>query len=375
MVLLPAAGAYAGRAGQRPHPRRDARALRAGGRTSPSTRASASSAIRQTARMPRRWCSERTSRCTWPRGAGRRGVYDPVEDPHDAGRLRLGGELRMRSATASWSCTISPSSLQRPGAGRRGSAGALAAPEPRIPSARRLHPTGRGNGLIRPLHPQGAAQRCEPMALPGTKTGSRSPSPSTSRSPTFSTTSSSTISSAILSEEKMAAECLVLEITESTVMTDPRRTIAVLETPCRDEHQVSRWMTTAPASPRWPTSADSPSTSSKSTEPSSNISPPMIRTSRSSGQPSTWATAWACGLSPKASRTRGLSLCSKTTPATTSEGFYLGRPVPPDALLNQLHKTTPWSRTPPRDRHRPSLTKAECGAPSGNIWPARRPAS
>jgi diguanylate cyclase (GGDEF)-like protein len=33
----------------------------------------------------------------------------------------------------------------------------------------------------------------------------------------------------ILAEEQMAAECLVLEITESTVMTDPRRTIAALE--------------------------------------------------------------------------------------------------------------------------------------------------
>jgi diguanylate cyclase (GGDEF)-like protein len=33
----------------------------------------------------------------------------------------------------------------------------------------------------------------------------------------------------ILTEEQMSAECLVLEITESTVMTDPRRTIAMLE--------------------------------------------------------------------------------------------------------------------------------------------------
>jgi diguanylate cyclase (GGDEF)-like protein len=35
--------------------------------------------------------------------------------------------------------------------------------------------------------------------------------------------------SRILTEERMSAECLVLEITESTVMTDPRRTIAMLE--------------------------------------------------------------------------------------------------------------------------------------------------
>ena len=33
----------------------------------------------------------------------------------------------------------------------------------------------------------------------------------------------------ILTEEQMSAECLVLEITESTVMTDPGRTIAMLE--------------------------------------------------------------------------------------------------------------------------------------------------
>ena len=33
----------------------------------------------------------------------------------------------------------------------------------------------------------------------------------------------------ILSEERMSADCLVLEITESTVMTDPARTIAMLE--------------------------------------------------------------------------------------------------------------------------------------------------
>jgi EAL domain-containing protein (putative c-di-GMP-specific phosphodiesterase class I) len=132
----------------------------------------------------------------------------------------------------------------------------------------------------------------------------------------------------ILAEERMPADCLALEITESTVMTDPQATIAMLERlaamgiglsvdDCGTGHSSLAYLRRLPVHEL------------KIDRTFVSISPSTTRTSRSCARPSISDTASACASSPKALKTPDRLPCSNITPAIACRGSTSAGPSHP----------------------------------------------
>ena len=143
----------------------------------------------------------------------------------------------------------------------------------------------------------------------------------------------------ILTEERMSAECLVLEITESTVMTDPVRTIAVLERLAAMKIRLS---------------VDDYGTGHSSLAYLRRLPVHELKIDRAFVQHlavddqdvqivrSTIDLGHSLGLRVVAEGVedaRTLALLEQHA-CDLVQGFYLGRPVPAEALLAQLRDTT-----------------------------------
>jgi diguanylate cyclase (GGDEF)-like protein len=149
----------------------------------------------------------------------------------------------------------------------------------------------------------------------------------------------------ILTEEQMSAECLVLEITESTVMTDPNRTIAMLERLAAMDISLS---------------VDDYGTGHSSLAYLRRLPVHELKIDRAFVQHlavdhqdvqivrSTIDLGHSLGLRVVAEGVedaRSLALLQHHA-CDVVQGFYLGRPVPPDALLALARKSATRSRAP-----------------------------
>ena len=149
----------------------------------------------------------------------------------------------------------------------------------------------------------------------------------------------------ILTEERMPAQHLVLEITESTVMTDPHRTIAILERLAAMNIRLS---------------VDDYGTGHSSLAYLRRLPVHELKIDRSFVQHlavddqdlqivhSTIALGHSLGLRVVAEGVedaRALTLLQDHD-CDLVQGFHLGRPVPPDALQHQLRNAASRSPTP-----------------------------
>jgi predicted signal transduction protein with EAL and GGDEF domain len=86
----------------------------------------------------------------------------------------------------------------------------------------------------------------------------------------------------------------------------------------------------------------------------------------SSSRPSSWPASWACGWSPRASRTRSAPPAARVR-LPHRQGWYYGRPVPPHEVVLDLTAAAPARRRPDRPlraRCRPP-GRPEAGGRSG----------
>ena len=178
-------------------------------------------------RRRRRCCAAPRSRCTPPRsGTCGSAFYDRGQDRHSVERLSLPGDLRRaRSSRASSSCSTSPSSTLATGR-VSGVEALLRWHHPRLGAgaARRVHPDRRADrARSAQLTALGAATRRSRRRRLAAPRARRSPSRSTCRRATCSTAELPRAPARSCSPRPASpAERLVLEITESSVMADPR---------------------------------------------------------------------------------------------------------------------------------------------------------
>ena len=252
-----------------PHPGRARAAVRDCAAWSPcSTRASASRSARTTARTSTCSSSAPTWRCTRPSAAGTRiETYAQDRDPYSPERLRLLGELRGAIAAGELVLHYQPKvDVGSDERDRRRGAGALEPSAPRPAAARRLRPAGRAHRRDRRAHALGAGHRDRASAAPGATPASRLPV-------AVNLAAANIVDAALPGPSwracSSAGSCpptyLECEISEHTVMADPRRAIDVLEAPARARRAPVARRLRHRATPRSPTSSGCRSTRSRST--------------------------------------------------------------------------------------------------------------
>jgi diguanylate cyclase (GGDEF)-like protein len=278
------------------------------------------------------------------RGGGE-SVYDPAEDPYDADRLQLIGDLRDAINDGQLELHYQPQ---------------FSAPDLHLVGVEALvrwqHPT---RGLLPPgdfIHLAEHTGLIRPLTLEVLRKAARQWS--IWHEDGIDVTVAVNLSVAnlldnqliddlarILAEEQMSAERLVLEITESTVMTDPHRTVAVLERLAAMNIKIS---------------VDDYGTGQSSLAYLRRLPVHELKIDRVFVQHlavddqdvqivrSTIDLGHSLGLRVVAEGVedaRSLALLQHHA-CDLVQGFHLGRPVPPDALLAQLHNTTTQAPTP-----------------------------
>ena len=166
---------------------------------------------------------------------------------------------RRLRATSSASST-SRSTTSRPHPGRRRSAAALGPPHPRPRPARRVHPAARTDRPDPRGRPLGARGRPASRWRPGAREATRSRSRSTSPPGSSTTTRSSTTSATPSCQRSRSPRALTIEVTETALMRDVDATARRLQRDQGARRPHRRSTTSAPATPRSPTSSSSRST-------------------------------------------------------------------------------------------------------------------